>query len=216
MRIAIAGSGAMARYICEEFPSHRLSRITQFLRWLPQSTIIYLSSTTAPESLSEKVLREQSELEWTLVSVGWLVDYVVPSKNRYPSDAGPAFPIDLRANQIIIPGIGNDPVDVTSARDLAVVLAMLANAPSWEPYQRYPSVTEVKRIGLGHILDTIQTSTDEIELLISHYQIFMPLRAGSLDPEMVQRHRRKFFAGLNFRTPEQLINEAFSNGDTIV
>lgn len=66
--------------------------------------------------------------------MGWLVDYVVPSKNRYPSDAGPAFPIDLRANQIIIPGIGNDPVDVTSARDLAVVLAMLANAPSWEPY----------------------------------------------------------------------------------
>lgn len=77
-------------------------------------------------------------------------------------------------------------------------------------------MTEVKRIGLGHILDTIQTSTDEIELLISHYQIFTPLRAGSLDPEMVQRHRRKFFAGLNFRTPEQLINEAFSNGDTIV
>ena len=27
-----------------------------------------------------KLLREQTDLEWTLVSVGWLADYVVPAK----------------------------------------------------------------------------------------------------------------------------------------
>ncbi|CAG8890770.1 unnamed protein product [Penicillium egyptiacum] len=304
MRIAIAGSGAMARYICDEFPKYGhqvviLSRsdklifngrpnisqvvtdysvdslvaaidncevlISMILSYGTDFIDVHLNLIKACQASPKckrfipseyagdlvnypdlpffyyntrepirKVLREQSELEWTLVSVGWLADYVVPSKNRYLSDVGPAFPIDLGANQIIIPGTGDDPIDVTTARDLAVALAMLANAPSWEPYlyisgekttwndlaklvqQRYPSVTEVRRIGLGQILDTIQTSTDEVKILVSHYQIFTPLRAGSLDPEMVQRHRRKFFAGLNFRTPEQLINEATANGDTIV
>ena len=304
MRIAIAGSGAMARYICEEFPKYGhqvviLSRsekadfndrpnisqvvtdysvpslvaaidncemlISMILSYGSDFIDVHLNLIKACQSSPRckrfipseyggdlenypdlplfyyrtrepirKVLHEQSDLEWTLICVGWLADYVVPSKNRHLRGAGPAFPIDLEANRIVIPGTGNDSVDVTAARDLAVALAMLANAPAWERYiyisgekitrnnlsrlvqERYPTVKDVKRIGLGQILDTIQTSTDEVEVLLAHYQMFTPLRAGSSDPEIVQRHRRKSFASLDFRTPEYFINEAFLNSDTIV
>jgi hypothetical protein len=53
-----------------------------------------------------KVLREQTDLEWTLVSIGWLADYVVPAKNRYIKDIGKACPINLADGSIVIPGSG--------------------------------------------------------------------------------------------------------------
>ncbi|KIW39583.1 uncharacterized protein PV06_08184 [Exophiala oligosperma] len=304
MRIAVAGSGAMARYICEEFPKYGhqvvvLSRtekaafkgnlhvsqvVTDYsvtsiteaikdcdmltsmiLSYGPDFIDVHLKLIEACQASPKckrfipseyggdlenhpdlpvfyyrtrepirKVLREQTELEWTLVSVGWFMDYVVPSKNRYLQDPGPAFPVDLTANRIIIPGTGNDPIDVTAARDVAAALAMLADAPKWETYtyvsgvqtswnnlatlvqKHYPQVDQVKHLGLGQILDTIQTSEDEVEILVSHYQMFTPLGAGSFSPDLVQRDRRKFFAGFRFRTPEQLVNEALRSPGSIV
>lgn len=304
MRIAIAGSGAMARYICEEFPKYGhhvvvLSRsekaafngnpsvsqvvtdysvasiteaikdcemlVSMILSYGPDFIDVHVNLIRACQASPmckrfipseyggdlenypdlpifyyrtrepiRKILREQNEIEWTLVSVGWLVDYVVPSKNRYLTDAGPAFPVDLSANRIIIPGIGNDLIDVTAARDLAAALAMLAVAPKWETYtyisgvqtcwndlaklvQRYyPHIDQVQRLGLGQILDTIQTSEDEVKILVAHYQMFTPLGAGSFSSDLVERDRRKFFSGFKFRTPEQLVIEALKNPESIV
>ncbi|KNG83603.1 hypothetical protein ANOM_007344 [Aspergillus nomiae NRRL 13137] len=181
-----------------------------------------------------KVLREQTEIEWTLVVNGWLVDYIVPRRNLYLMDIGEAFPIDITGNQIVIPGTGTDAVDVTAARDLATALALLADAPVWEPYvyvsgtktcwndlaqlvqKRYPALRDVKRVGLGEILGTIQNSTDPEELLRAHLQLLVSLGAVSLDPEKVEAHRRKFFAGLEFRSPEQLIDEVDEDPDKVV
>lgn len=304
MRIAVAGSGAMARYICEEFPKYGhhvviLSRsekpafegnlsvsqvvtdysvasiteaikdcemlISMILSYGPDFIDVHVNLIKACQESPKckrfipseyggdlenypdlplfyyhtrepirKILREQNEIEWTLVSVGWLTDYVVPSKNRYLRDPGPAFPVDLTAKCVIIPGTGNDPIDLTAARDLAAGLAMLANAPAWETHtymsgaktcwndvaklvqQYYPQVDKVQRLGLGQILHTIQTSEDEEEVLISHYQMFTPLGAGSFSPDLVERDRRKFFTGLKFRTPEELINEALKTPESIV
>ncbi|KAB8238205.1 hypothetical protein ETB97_009400 [Aspergillus alliaceus] len=181
-----------------------------------------------------KALQEQKELEWTIVNNGWLVDYIVPRRNRYLSDVGEAFPIDVEEKRIVIPGTGKDLVDITSARDLAAALALLAKAPSWEPYvyvsgkktcwnelaelvqRRYPQIQTVRRIGLGSILGTIQNSTDEMEVLLAYYQIFVPLGAGSLDPAKVEAQRRKYFSGLVFRSPEQLIDEAEAKPENVV
>ncbi|KAL2813826.1 hypothetical protein BJX63DRAFT_442710 [Aspergillus granulosus] len=284
MRVAVAGSGAMARYISDEFPKHGhavviLSRtekecfqnsakieqiVTDYLvpsltaaiddcdvlisvvlsytaefidvhlnlikacqlsrrckRFIPSEygtdiknyvdIPLFYYQTREP---IRQALRQQRDIEWTLVSVGWLVDYIVPQGNRYLMDAGEAFPIDLTAKKIAIPGTGNDPVDITAARDLATALALLANEPSWEPYiyisgektswnklaelvqQHYHDVTDVQHIGLGQILQTIQTSEDEIEVLISHYKL------------VVQAHRKKFFPGMIFRKPQDLIDAA--------
>lgn len=304
MRIAVAGSGAMARYICEEFPKYGhqvvvLSRtekadfkgylnvsqivtdysvpsITQAIkdcdmlismilsygadfidvhmklieacqaspkckRFIPSEyggdlenhpdLPVFYYRTREP---IRKVLREQTELEWTLVSVGWFMDYVLPSKNRYLRDPGTAFPVDVTGKRIIIPGTGNDPIDITAARDVVAALAMLAAAPRWDPYtyisgektswnnlaalvqNYYPQVDQIQRLGLGQILNTIQTSADEEEVLAAHYQMFTPLRAGTLSPDLVQRDRCKLFTGFKFRTAEQLINEALRNPDNVI
>jgi len=147
-----------------------------------------------------KILREQIELEWTLDSVGWLVDYVVPQNNRYLTDIGETFPIDLSSKTIIIPGTGNDLFDVTAARDLAKALVLLVKAPSWEQYtyisgeqtcfndlarlvqQRCLGMSDIQHTGLGQTLETIQSSTDEEVVLLAHYKIVAPLGGGSFDP----------------------------------
>lgn len=181
-----------------------------------------------------KILRQQTEIEWALVCNGWLVNYIVPKGNLYLMDIGEAFPIDIIRNRIVIPGTGKDAVDVTSTRDLAIALALLAIAPVWKPYvyvsgtkrcwndlalliqERYPAMREGKRVGSAQIPGTIQNSTDEEELLLAHYQIYVPLGAVSLDPEKVEAHRRKFFAGLKFRSPRQLIDEVEEYTDKVV
>jgi nucleoside-diphosphate-sugar epimerase len=304
MRVAVAGSGAMARYIAEEFPKHGhdvviLSRSEkEFFRDRPKVTqittdysvpsltaaiddsdilISVISSYTSefvdvhvnlikacqassrckrfiPSEYGgnlekypdlplfyyqtrepiRKILREQTELEWTLVSVGWLVDYVVPQNNRYLTDIGEAFPIDLSSKTIIIPGTGNDLFDVTAARDLAKALALLVKAPSWEQYiyisgeqtcfndlarlvqQRYPGMSNIQHTGLGQILDTIQSSTDEAEVLLAHYKIVAPLGGGSFDPRKVEAQRQKYFSGMAFRTPKQLIEGVERDPNVIV
>lgn len=151
MRIAVAGSGAMARYISDEFPKYGHEVVILTRSWkevfasrshIKQVVTDYsVASLTAAigncevlisvilsysadfidvhrnliqaclaspqckrfipseyggdlESYPDiplfyyhtrepirKALREQTELQWTLVSVGWLADYVVPSKN---------------------------------------------------------------------------------------------------------------------------------------
>ncbi|KAI5461026.1 hypothetical protein BGZ63DRAFT_388187 [Mariannaea sp. PMI_226] len=203
MRVAIAGSGAMARYMCEEFtkvgheiviltrshkPQLKHPMVTQIitdysLKSLSTALVNcdVLISTILDYSTSyidihhtliqacqqsprckrfipsefggdienypdqpgfyyrtrepiRKALREQKDLEWTLISVGWLIDYVLPAKNRYLYDIGEAFPINLADGRIVIPGPGNQPVNITWARDVAKALASLVQLPAWEPY----------------------------------------------------------------------------------
>ncbi|KAE8381158.1 hypothetical protein BDV26DRAFT_289655 [Aspergillus bertholletiae] len=304
MRIAVAGAGALARYISDEFPKHGHSVVIltrsekEYFRNRPHITqvitdysvpsivtalgdcemliSVILSYTTEfidvhlnlikacqlspkckrfiPSEFGgdvenypdlptfywdtrepvRKVLREQTDIEWSLISTGWLVDYIVPNLNRYLTDIGEAFPIDITGGRIVIPGTGKDAVDVTAARDLATALALLADAPVWEPYvyvsgakicwndladlvqKRYPAICQVTRVGLGQILGKIQNSTNEEEVLLAYYQVFVPLGAGSLDPKKVEAHRRKFFAGLKFRSPEQLIDEVDEDPNKVV
>jgi nucleoside-diphosphate-sugar epimerase len=181
-----------------------------------------------------KALREQTEIEWTLVNIGWLVDYVVPRRNRYLKEPGETFPVNVEEKRLVIPGTGKESVDVTAARDVAAALALLAKAPSWEPYtyisgkktcwnelaelvqRRYPGTWDVRRLGLGRILETIQISTDKREVIIAHYQLITPLGAGDFHALKVEDHRRKFFPELVFRSPEQLIDEIEESWNKIV
>ncbi|PGH12118.1 hypothetical protein AJ80_06839 [Polytolypa hystricis UAMH7299] len=169
-----------------------------------------------------KVLREQNELEWTLVSVGWLVDHVLPSKNRYLKEIGPAFPVDLVGKKVIIPGTGREPVAVVSARDVAKALAVLLDAPSWEPYT-YISAEEVcwqdvadavvekyPGLSVSHIpqaaLEGVVKNGDEDERIIAEYQLFSVIGAGRFDPVEVQKQRDTYFKGIHFRTIKELFD----------
>lgn len=133
------------------------------------------------------VLREQSDPEWTLISVGCMIDYIVPSRNRYLKGIGEAFPVDLSAGEILIPGTGDEAVDVTWARDGAKGLAQLINAPTWERYtdisveqtswntitkimqQRYPNLV-VENIDGHRLEEVLATSQDENEKMLAEYR----------------------------------------------
>ncbi|KAK1940675.1 Oxidoreductase swnR [Phytophthora citrophthora] len=52
----------------------------------------------------KKALKEQNDVEYTFVSLGWVADYIVPKTNRYHGDIGPLHPLDLHTRTMSIPG----------------------------------------------------------------------------------------------------------------
>lgn len=103
------------------------------------------------------------------------MDYIVPQHNRYLGDACEAFPIDITFKKIVIPGTGDDPVDLTETRLLATALALLITQLAWEPFtyvsgekttwydlvklvqERCPDMNNIQYVGLGQILHTTQS-----------------------------------------------------------
>lgn len=302
MRVAIAGSGDVARYFCEEFPKHghevviltrshkphldgpgvvqhvtdysvqsltaRISDCEALISTILDYSMAYVDVHLAlieackrsPKckrfipsefggNLEEypdlpafyyrtrepirKVLRDQHELEWTLVSVGWFIDYVVPAKNRYLKDIGEAFPIDLSAGKIIIPGTGNEPVDITWARDAAKGMGALLNAPTWETYtymsgqktcwndvaeiikRRHPDFS-LQHKSLAQLIETLRTSQDEDAQLIAEYQIFSASHASSFVPAKVKAQQETYFQGVHFRALREGLDEVDADSSTVV
>ncbi|PNH41515.1 hypothetical protein VD0004_g5627 [Verticillium dahliae] len=180
-----------------------------------------------------KALREQTELEWTLIAVGWFVDYIIPSHSRYVKDAGDAFPINLTDGKILIPGTGDEPLDVTSARDAARAITMLVRARKWEHHtnisgekttwntvaalvrSKYPDLT-VEYRSLYQLIENIVSSKDDFTTIIAEYQIFSVSQAGSLDPAKVAAHRDAYFQGVKFRSVQEMLEDAEKHPESII
>lgn len=173
-----------------------------------------------------KVLREQTDLEWTLVSVGWAADYVVPAKNRYVKDIGAACPINLAGGSIVIPGTGNEPVNFTWMRDVAKALAELVkDSAGWEPYtyisgehtcwndvarvirQKYRPDLTIKYQSVDNIIEALRTPKDDDALHLAESQMFSVSQACSLPQDKVQAQRQKYFPAIRFRTLEDGLAE---------
>ena len=174
----------------------------------------------APHEPIREMLRNQTDIEWTLVCIGWLTDYFVPTKNRHVKDIGEFHPINWADEKIVIPGTGNEPVDFTWARDVVRGLASLVEAPpgSWEPYtfmsgerscwndtakviqQRYQPDSPIKHLSLHTVAEMIKTAEDENTLMLADYYLLSISQACALPSDKVQAHRDKFFPGVRFRT----------------
>lgn len=178
-------------------------------------------------------LAAQDELEWTLLSTGWFVDYVVPARNRRLQDAGDAIPVNLAGNSMVIPGNGKEPLDVTAVRDVARAVAKLLREPAWERYtyisgekttwndvaalvrKKYPDVKVTHR-SLNQLVGDIVANPEGEERIIAEYRIFSASHAGSLPADKVAAHREKYFAGIKFRTAKELMAEVERDPDVIV
>lgn len=178
-------------------------------------------------------LAAQGELEWTLLSTGWFVDYVVPANNRRLQDAGDAIPVNLAGNSMVIPGNGKEPLDVTAVRDVARAVAKLLRAPVWERYtyisgekttwndiaalvrKKYPGVKVTHR-SLNQLVGDIVANPEGEERIIAEYRIFSASHAGSLPADKVAAHQEKYFAGIKFRTAKELLAEVERDPDVIV
>ncbi|KAL4867484.1 hypothetical protein BDV12DRAFT_171277 [Aspergillus spectabilis] len=184
-----------------------------------------------------EILQNQSELEWTIVSCGWLMDYIVPARNRYMKDIGDAFPINLADSRMVIPGTGNEPVDFVAARDLARALVALVQAPkgSWEKYiylsgdqiscnklgelvrARYPDLKfEVQRLSLTKLVYAVRDARDDFERIDAEYKIVTVSGSGHFDPEKVERHREKYFGDVRFRSVQEILDAFVQGPDVIV
>nr|AQV04226.1 SwnR [Alternaria oxytropis]WAX05054.1 putative NADB Rossmann-fold reductase [Alternaria oxytropis] len=176
-----------------------------------------------------EMLRTQTDLEWTLVCIGWLADYFVPAKNRYIKDIGEFHPINWAGNRIVVPGTGDEPVDFTWARDVARGLSALLKAPSgsWEPYtfmsgdrSCWNTMVELSKkinhmdIPIEHrslhsIVEMIKKTKDNDTLVLADYYLLSISQACANPPELTEAHRRKYFQSINFRT----LRDGFSQYD---
>ncbi|GLI81099.1 hypothetical protein PoHVEF18_009470 [Penicillium ochrochloron] len=178
-----------------------------------------------------KILREQAELEWTLVSVGWLIDYVVPSKNRYLKDIGPAFPVDIANQTIVIPGPGLEPFNVTCARDVAKSLVALLESAKWDKYtyitgektcwadisralaEKYPALS-VSHKDVAKIEQEAMSGGDDA--IFAEYQRFTLTGAACFDDATVQDQKERYFQGIHFRKLQDLLDAADKDDHIIV
>lgn len=292
MRVAIAGSGDLTRYLCEEFAKagHELVVLTRTYKpqlkeheaaqvitdyTLPSlkapladcqvliSTISDISSAYTDVHLNliracqespnckrfipaefvadieaypdqpgfyygthepiREVLRDQKDLEWTLVCIGWLADYFVPAGNRYIKDIDEFHPVDRTNGKIVIPGTGDEPVDFTWARDVARGLASLVNASpgSWESYtfmsgerscwndvvklvqQNYHPDIKIQHMSLYAVVEMVKAAEDENTLILADYYLLAISQACALPLSKVQAHREKYFPEIQFRTVQE-------------
>ncbi|KAI0540451.1 hypothetical protein GGR58DRAFT_130296 [Xylaria digitata] len=190
----------------------------------------------APHEPVRELLRNQTDIEWTLVCIGWLTDYFVPTKNRHIKDIGEFHPINWVDEKIVIPGTGNEPVDFTWARDVARGLASLVEAPpgSWEPYtfmsgerscwndttklikQNYHLDTPTKHISLHSISEMIKTAKDENTLILSDYYLLSISQACANPLDKVLAHREKYFQGVRFRNLQDGLSQIDEFPDLIL
>lgn len=191
----------------------------------------------APHEPIRKMLRSQTDVEWTLVCIGWLADYFVPAKNRHIKDIGECHPVNWVVDrQIVIPGTGNEPVDFTWARDVSRGLASLVKAPpgSWEPYtfmsgerscwneaatvikQKYLPNTTIKHISLHKIVEMVKTAKDEDTLVLADYYLLSISQACAIPAEKVQAHKEKYFANVRFRTLQDGLSQFDDSPESIL
>ncbi|TIA57434.1 NAD(P)-binding protein [Aureobasidium pullulans] len=184
-----------------------------------------------------QILREQDQLEWTLVCCGWLMDYILPSKNRHLKDAGPGFPIDLANQNIIIPGTGDDEISFLAARDLARALSLLVSSPlAWGEYTYvcgetgtfnelvemvlgfYPHLQrdEITYKSVEELEMILQSSQHEEEKILAEYQMGNVGLSLLLPEERVQADRQRYFGGVKFRGIAELLGQARDNPNVVV
>ncbi|KAL4786955.1 hypothetical protein BJX76DRAFT_354569 [Aspergillus varians] len=246
---AIALISTILTYDVEEFISvHRnliaaASESTQCKRFIPSEYGVNIEEYPdqpgfyydTREPIRE-LLRGQTGLEWTLVCCGWVVDYILPGKNRYMKDIGDAVPGNLEERRMVIPGIGKEKVDFISARDLAKGLVGLVRAVpgSWEEYaylsgeqascdelvrrvtKPYTGVEfEVQYLSLRELVCAVRDAEGEFERIEAEYKLVIPSAAAALDPAKVERHRGMYFWKIRFRTVQEVLDAA-GDGDAIV
>ncbi|KAL3458219.1 hypothetical protein BJX64DRAFT_267038 [Aspergillus heterothallicus] len=176
-----------------------------------------------------EILRNQWKLEWTLVCCGWIVDYIIPPANRYMKDIGDAFPVNLTAKRMVIPGTGSEKVDWIAARDLARGIVSLVKVPEgqWGRYvylsgqrlscdelaaivkEKYPDTGfQVEYLSLRTLGNAVRDAKDDFERIEAEYRIVIPSGSCGFEEAVVQRDRDRYFKNVKFRTVKEVLDAA--------
>eukprot|EP00644_Phytophthora_capsici_P007877 jgi/Phyca11/20401/fgenesh1_pg.PHYCAscaffold_63_\ len=181
----------------------------------------------------KKALKEQNDVEYTFISLGWLADYIVPSSNRYHSDIGPGHPLNLHTRTMTIPGTGNVMFSLTSARDMAKAIAELLKSPNkWRPYT-YVQGSETTWLQIAELMKTVggipdlkvsfepleeikeQLNKEELFLNAS-FKLLIPSGRSTFDQEAVKRDHAEHFPRVHLRTVKELLEAVKEDPEVIV
>ncbi|RLN73120.1 hypothetical protein BBJ28_00002784 [Nothophytophthora sp. Chile5] len=180
-------------------------------------------------------LRSQSELEWTVISVGWVADYVVSAANRYHYDLGELFALDLSTKTMTIPGTGHEKFAITSARDTAKAVAELLKSPNkWRQYTyvqgeetTWLEVAETMKTAGGmpdlnitfESVEHVKAIFDQKEsmdaMVTAEFKLYVPSGKLKFDQQKIQRDRDEFFPDVHFRSAQELL-DAVKEDPTLV
>jgi nucleoside-diphosphate-sugar epimerase len=173
----------------------------------------------------KEMLRAQSELEWSVISIGWLLDYVVPQANRYHIDIGPFFALDLNTETMTIPGTGHEKFVVTSARDIAVAVSQMLKSPNkWRPFT-YVQAEETTSLKIAETMRTsgnlpnfkvefvsvaaVKAAFEREEsmesMALAEFQLCVPSGKLQFDQQKVQRDHAEFFPDVHFCTVKGVV-----------
>lgn len=185
-----------------------------------------------------ETLRAQSDVEWTVLAIGWLADYIVPSKNRFHVDIGTLHPLDHNTNTMTIPGEGNTPITMVAARDVAKAVAyIMASETKWRSIIHiqgdiisWLDMAElVKKSGvipdltvqfedlapLQKAFSTFEPSAldERIEALI---KLFGPLGAATFDAAEVEKDCLDYYPEFKLRKVSELTAAVIADPEVIV
>ncbi|POM62026.1 hypothetical protein PHPALM_28865 [Phytophthora palmivora] len=184
----------------------------------------------------KNALKEQSELEWTVITVGFLMDYIVPSANRYHPDIGPLYALDLNTNTMTIPGTGNDEFNTVCARDVAKAVAALLKSPRKWRHFTYVQGSQTTWLELAEVLktdgglinlqvtfepiDELQKVADKRDLseaaIVAEFKLYVPLGYLKLNQEKMKRDKADFFPNIHFRTIQEVLAEIKQDPKVVV
>lgn len=74
---------------------------------------------------------KKSNIQWTLLESGWLMDYLMTAKNTYMRLETKGYPIHLEDWEYTVLGKGDQLQTFTCARDVAKAMVQLLSAKKW-------------------------------------------------------------------------------------
>ncbi|TYZ68688.1 hypothetical protein PybrP1_006621 [[Pythium] brassicae (nom. inval.)] len=153
-------------------------------------------------------LKTQTEIEWTVVSLGWIMEYIVPSANRYHGNPGPMHPLDHHTKTITIPGTGNDVFSGEETTWLKMAETMKTVGGMSDLKVEFESVDELKQ--------AFKLKESFFSGMVAEFKLMVPNGFCTLDQSKVQRDRDEFFPSLRFRTMEDMLTAAKKDPKAIV
>lgn len=183
-----------------------------------------------------EALREQCDVQWTMVLIAWFMDYVVPKKNRHLRDIGGLFPVDYLNHTATIWGHGQNIVSMTAARDVGKSVAALFDYEQWEEFtylegdrhtwseicelvtqsSASPSAWTIKKTSLAQSIKELMTADSAIAKYQAAFEIAGSSGSLELPLSNVKAQRAKYFSKIQYQTVGGMLDKVCKSSDIIV
>ncbi|TVY67834.1 Oxidoreductase swnR [Fusarium oxysporum f. sp. cubense] len=186
-------------------------------------------------NINERVrqaLKQQDQVEWTIVCIGFFADYFVPASSRYIRNMREGSLIDFDNEKFSVPGSLQDSIDITLARDVVKGLVALVNGPSWAPYtfmsgqrltwreivdtirRERPKFT-VQVSTLNEVIDTLMPGNSVDDITFAQLQLYSASGAARCPEREVEKQKQEYFRDIHFHTLQEIWNQ-FNDNKTII